>query len=257
MTQAFTLSYSPYTLPKAMPAKSSSLPPADLVLTSAGPQTAPIFSVPSDIFYHILWDLSDGWVTLNPTTDIWVFTRVSRSLRLVSLSFANLWARISLEPDDIRKYKRHAVDILRTILDRTTPNVLQDEGAHLRLRVHVDMLLVHANLLDILTAHYTRWYSLDLHISLFLLNTLSAQMAPLGFPALSHLRLSLGSDQTKIPDLDVFSLCPALESVEFDSIPRCNALRLPWARLTRLVVKERVRSDFLRMLHQCTGAGAC
>lgn len=166
------------------------------------------------------------------------------------MSFASLWSRISLEPEDIRQYKHCAVNILRTILDRSTASFLQTghEGAHLRLRVYVDMLLVHANLLDILTAHYTRWYSLDLHISLFLLNTLSAQMAPLGFPLLSHLRLSLGSDQTNIPSIDVFSLCPALESVEFDSIPRCKALRLPWARLTRLVVKERVRSDFLRML---------
>ncbi|KAJ4490081.1 hypothetical protein J3R30DRAFT_3693587 [Lentinula aciculospora] len=253
MTQGFTLSYSPYTLPKVMPpAKSLSLPPANLLPTSSSAQrqSVSMFNLPPDILYHILWYLSGGWVTLDPTTDIWVFTRVSRSLRLVGLSFANLWARISLEAEDIRKYKRHAVDILRTILSRSTANISESghEGTHLRLRVYADMLLIHANLLDILTAHYTRWYSLDLHISLFLLNTLSAQMAPLGFPLLSHLRLSLGSDQTKIPDLDVFSLCPALKSVEFDSIPRCKALRLPWAGLTRIVLKERVRSDFLRML---------
>ncbi|KIK68437.1 hypothetical protein GYMLUDRAFT_35855 [Collybiopsis luxurians FD-317 M1] len=242
MSQPFSLPYSSFTLPSAMP-------PAEHLESAIqiASQKAPVFRLPSDILYHILWDLSCGWITLNPTTDIWVFTRVSRSFRLVTLSFVNLWARISLEPDDIRNYKRHAVDILRTVLDRSMVGD-GDAGARLRLRVHVDMLLVHANLLDILTAHYRRWYSLDLHISLFLLNTLSAQMAPLGFPLLSHLRLSLGSDQTNISDLDVFSLCPALESVEFDSIPRCKALRLPWARLTRLVLKERVRSDFLRIL---------
>ncbi|KAJ3809840.1 hypothetical protein EV368DRAFT_67068 [Lentinula lateritia] len=246
MTQGFTLSYSPYTLPKAMP--HPKIPDSSTVPVTQ--QTAPIFSLPPDILYHILWDLSGGWVTLDPTTDIWVFTRVSRSLRFVGLSFANLWARISLEPDDIRKYKRNAVDILHAILDRSTVNVSGNghDGTLLRLRVYADMLLIHANLLDILTAHYTRWYSLDLHISLFLLNTLSAQMAPLGFPLLSHLRLSLGSDQTKLPDLEVFSLCPALKSIEFDSIPRCKALHLPWAGLTRIVLKERVRSDFLRML---------
>ncbi|KAJ3720271.1 hypothetical protein DFJ43DRAFT_1095848 [Lentinula guzmanii] len=254
MTQGFTLSYSPYTLPKAMPPGTSlSLPPADVLSSSSIAQiaqTAPILNLPPDILYHILWDLSGGWVTLDPTTDIWAFTRVSRFFRLVGLSFAYLWARISLEADDIRKYKRNAVDILRTILDRSSTNHSENgrDGTHLRLRVYADMLLIHANLLDILTAHYTRWYSLDLHISLFLLNTLSAQMAPLGFPLLSHLRLSLGSDQTKIPDLNVFSLCPALKSVEFDSIPRCKALRLPWSALTRIVLKERVRSDFLRML---------
>ncbi|KAJ3827195.1 hypothetical protein EV361DRAFT_918432 [Lentinula raphanica] len=254
MTQGFTLSYSPFTLPKSMP------PPMTLPVSSATilsdstnaqiAQIAPIFNLPSDILYHILWNLSGGWVTLDPTTDIWVFSRVSRIHRLVTLSFTNLWARISLEADDIRKYKRNAVDILRTILDRSSTDNSEggQEGSHLRLRVYADMLLIHANLLDILTAHYTRWYSLDLHISLFLLNTLSAQMAPLGFPLLSHLRLSLGSDQTKIPELDVFSLCPSLKSVEFDSIPRCKALRLPWAGLTRIVLKERVRSDFLRML---------
>ncbi|KAF9078670.1 hypothetical protein BDP27DRAFT_1396917 [Rhodocollybia butyracea] len=254
MTQGFTISYSPYTLPNAMPPAKSLTLPTELITGSshagAAPQMSPIFKLSPDILYHIFWDLSGGWVTLNPTSDLWVFTRVSRSLRLVGLSFASLWSRISLEPDDIRQHKHCAVDILLTVLDRSTESFLQTghEGAHLRLRVYVDMLLVHANLLDILTAHYTRWYSLDLHISLFLLNTLSAQMAPLGFPLLSHLRLSIGSDQTNIPSIDVFSLCPALESVEFDSIPRCKALRLPWARLTRLVVKERVRSDFLRML---------
>ncbi|KAJ4486800.1 hypothetical protein C8R41DRAFT_982022 [Lentinula lateritia] len=246
MTQGFTLSYSPYTLPKAMP--HPKIPDSSTVPVTQ--QTAPIFSLPPDILYHILWDLSGGWVTLDPTTDIWVFTRVSRSLRFVGLSFANLWARVSLEPDDIRNYKRNAVNILHAILNRSTVNVSGNghDGTLLRLRVYADMLLIHANLLDILTAHYTRWYSLDLHISLFLLNTLSAQMAPLGFPLLSHLRLSLGSDQTKIPDLEVFSLCPALKSIEFDSIPRCKALHLPWAGLTRIVLKERVRSDFLRML---------
>ncbi|THV06893.1 hypothetical protein K435DRAFT_416168, partial [Dendrothele bispora CBS 962.96] len=217
-------------------------------------------SLPSDVLYDIFLDISGGNISLDTTTGLWVVSRVCRRWRAVSLDFKGLWSRISIDKHDILQCSPpNAVEIIQTALTRSGPD------AFLRIRAHLDRLLVHANILEALVAHSHRWHVLDLTISLFLLRSLGNQIKQKrkpnnhGLPVLSRLTLSLVEQDGlafKGEPLDAFQKAPKLESVVVNT-RRSSFVKLPWSNLRHLSIREISADDFLRVFRSTTNLVQC